>query len=112
MSDPTKQERGFPEKSESKSFISQNSLNIYDYPKMEEGGLTYIQKKKWYLIISAAFPIYILVVEIISIIYILQKFWGYKDIDPPSIWYVIFGKGSTSIIILVLSLLQFVRILL
>jgi hypothetical protein len=105
MTNPTKKKRTTPDNSENNLIMTPSSSSTNWYIKIEQGGLDYIQKKKWYLAISATFLIYILVVEVLTIALFLRSL----NLNPEYLWrvqYSIFIKSFGSLFIIFLSLFQ------
>lgn len=110
MSDPTKTEQPIIENSEENSTNLKDYFSIGTYSRIEKGGLDYIQKKKWYLIISAVFPIYIFIVEILTTLFYLRSLKMEVELHGRVISYILTSSFGTMFILLLL-LFQFIFLL-
>jgi hypothetical protein len=110
MSDPSKLEKNFTENSVTNNGITSTVPSSSEYTKMEQGGLDYIRKKKWYLIVSAAFPIYILIVEVLTASFFMRSM-GMNPQFQGRVMYHAMVPSFGGLFILILSIFQFLFLL-
>ena len=110
MSDPNKREQSMSENSKENGNNPKKYFSKGTYSRIEQGGLDYIQKKKWYLIISAVFPIYIFIVEILTTLFYLKSLEIEVEYHGRVISYILTSSLGT-MFILVLLLFQFLFLL-
>ncbi len=107
MSNPTENTGSIPisEASENAKLPLSSSSSSEGYTKIEQGGLDYIKKKKGYLIVSAAFPIYVMIIEILTAIFFLQS----SPLNPMvkrEVAYHVLVPSFGGLFILILSIFQ------
>ncbi|UYP46796.1 hypothetical protein NEF87_003081 [Candidatus Lokiarchaeum ossiferum] len=110
MSNPTEKVQPKIENSEETSPNLKDYFSTGTYSRIEKGGLDYIQKKKWYLIISAVFPIYIFIVEILTTLFYLRSLKMEVEFHGRVISYILTSSFGT-MFILILLLFQFLFLL-
>ena len=84
------------------------SANII-YSHLENAGLNYVKKQKNYLVISAVFPIYAIIIQIINLIFIIQLEAMKPPIGPNPGGPDIFDITSPILIFLVISVFTLIN---